>query len=141
MQLKLYTASHGFVVLAPFALITSPVFEYKAEWMIEVDSWAQTELPEKLQNSGLNPDFHMDFEHTFVMGHSSGNHITINYLKLGCHNVKGMVLISPVDGVDPFGFIQNYCITPGEKLPFATPTLVISSGLDSVPGNQYFNRY
>ena len=42
-QMMKQIASHGFVILAPFALITSPVFEYKAEWMIEVDHWAQTE--------------------------------------------------------------------------------------------------
>ena len=60
------------------------------------------------------------------MGHSSGAHITTNYMKLGCHNIKGMILISPVDGVDPFGLIEDFCITPGEKLPFTTPTLIIT---------------
>ena len=43
-------------------------------------------------------------------------------------------MISPVDGVDPYGFIREYCITPGEKLNFETPTLIISAGLDGVPG-------
>ena len=64
------------------------------------------------------------------MGHSSGAHITTNYMKLGCHNIKGMILISPVDGVDPFGLIEDFCITPGEKLPFTTPTLIITAGRD-----------
>ena len=68
------------------------------------------------------------------MGHSSGNHVSVNYLRLGCHNIKGMVLISPVDGVDPFGFVEDFCIEPGKKLPFSTPTLVITAGFDSVPG-------
>ena len=63
------------------------------------------------------------------MGHSSGAHITTNYMKLGCHNIKGMVLISPVDGVDPFGVIEDFCITPGKKLPFTTPTLIITAGM------------
>ncbi len=43
-------------------------------------------------------------------------------------------MISPVDGVDPFGLIDDFCITPGEKLEFELPTLVLSAGLDSVPG-------
>ena len=131
-----HIASHGFVVLCPFALITTPIFEYKAEWLVQVDQWAQANLLNKLIQDGLNPELQLDFQTTFLMGHSSGNHISINYLKLGCHNVKGVVLISPVDGVDPFGFIDDYCITPGEKLPFETPTLVISTGLDAVPGKE-----
>ena len=47
-----------------------------------------------------------------MMGHSSGAHITTNYMKLGCHNVKGMILISPVDGVDPFGLIEGKICLP-----------------------------
>ena len=55
-------------------------------------------------------------------------------MKLGCHNVKGMSMLSPVDGVDPYGLVQEYCINPGEKLNFETPTLIMTSGLDGVPG-------
>ena len=72
------------------------------------------------------PGFEIDFSTEFLMGHSSGAHITTNYMKLGCHNIKGMILISPVDGVDPFGLIEDFCITPGEKLAFTTPTLIIT---------------
>ena len=39
-----HLASHGFVVLSPFALITTPIFEYKAEWLVQVDQWAQSNL-------------------------------------------------------------------------------------------------
>ena len=53
---------------------------------------------------------------------------------MGCHNVKGMSMLSPVDGVDPYGIVQEYCITPGEKLNFEVPTLVMTSGLDGIPG-------
>ena len=44
-------------------------------------------------------------------------------------------MLSPVDGVDPYGFVQEYCITPGEKLNFEVPTLIMTSGLDGIPGN------
>ena len=40
-----------------------------------------------------------------------------------CGDVKGQILISPVDGFDPYGWIQNYIITPGEYLNYAMPTL------------------
>ena len=51
-----------------------------------------------------------------------------------CSSVHGMFLLSPVDGVDPFGLIDSTCISPPSKLNFHTPALVISGGLDSVPG-------
>ena len=51
-----------------------------------------------------------------------------------CSSVHGMFLLSPVDGVDPFGLIDETCISPPSKLNFHTPALVISGGLDSVPG-------
>lgn len=38
--------------------------------------------------------------------------------------------MSPVDGVDPFGIKKDYIITPGKFLPFATPTLIMSTELD-----------
>ena len=27
-------------------------------------------------------------------------------MKQGCHNVKGIVMVSPVDGVDPYGIVS-----------------------------------
>merc|ERR1712192_362578 len=41
---------------------------------------------------------------------------------------------SPVDGLDPFGLVPIYCITPGEVLNFRTPTLIVAGGLDTIPG-------
>ena len=52
----------------------------------------------------------------------------------GCDNINGLILLSPVDGLDPYGFLDYYCIVPGEKLNFETPTLLISAGYDNVPG-------
>ena len=69
-----------------------------------------------------------------------------------------MLLLSPVDGVDPFGLVPTFCISPPQPLHFRsssskslsrfrsssssslqlhhrrTPTLIIAGGLDSVPG-------
>ena len=84
--------------------------------------------------SGYPSGLEIDYSTAFIIGHSSGNHVVIEYMKLGCHNIKGMVLVSPVDGVDPFGLLDDFCITPGEMLPFDVPTLVISAGFDSTPG-------
>lgn len=44
------------------------------------------------------------------------------------------MLLDPVDGADPMGMIPEYCITPGEPLNFALPTLHLAAGFDPVPG-------
>lgn len=43
-------------------------------------------------------------------------------------------MMSPVDGVDPYGLIQDYCIHPPAKLNFNIPAMIISGGLDGVAG-------
>ena len=58
---------------------------------------------------------------------------------MGCENINGLILFSPVDGLDPFGFLDYYCITPGEKLNFETPTLIVSVGYDNTPGSALKN--
>ena len=45
-----------------------------------------------------------------------------------------MFLLSPVDGADPYGLIEETCISPPTKLNFQLPVLIISGGLDSQPG-------
>ena len=56
----------------------------------------------------------------------------------GCDNVHGLILLSPVDGLDPFGIFDQFCIEPGTKLNFETPTLMITVGYDNVPGRLKF---
>lgn len=43
---------------------------------------------------------------------------------------KAVVMIDPVDGLDPFGIVKNFCITPGQKLMFSIPALLLRTGLD-----------
>ena len=50
------------------------------------------------------------------MGHSAGCHVTCNYLKTQCGKFIAAILLSPVDGADPYGIVDDYCITPGEKV-------------------------
>lgn len=68
-------------------------------------------------------------------GHSAGAHTVVALLKTeGCGAFKALVLLDPVDGADPMGIIPEYCITPGELLNFALPTLHLAAGFDPVPG-------
>lgn len=76
----------------------------------------------------------MDFDTEYIMGHSSGNHIAMNYLIEGCGKFMGAILMSPVDGTDPWGINPEYCIHPGYYLNFELPTLILAAGLDPVSG-------
>ena len=71
-------------------------------------------MEEKLHGSGLDSGLQLDFDNIIVMGHSSGAHVVVEFLKQHCDLVRGQILFSPVDGVDPFGLIHNFAITPGE---------------------------
>jgi len=124
-------ASHGVVIVSAWEINSE---NYQGEWLVEIEEWVTENLEGKLQTNGASPDFRIDFENTILMGHSAGAHIAVEYLKHHCNNVKAQILLSPVDGADPFGLIDNYCITPGELLNYDIPTLIMPTGLDSVPG-------
>ena len=106
----------------------------KAEWVLGIKAWVEEELEEKLHKAGLDPGLVLDTENTIMMGHSSGAHVVVEFMKNHCDLMKGQILFSPVDGVDPFGLIDNFAITPGQLLNYNVPTLLIMTGLDSVPG-------
>jgi hypothetical protein len=81
----------------------------------------------------------VDISRTAVMGQSAGNHVVGEGLKNGCSVAKALVMIDPVDGFDPFGVIQaQNLITPGEKLPFTIPSLLLDNELDPKSNNFLF---
>lgn len=41
--------------------------------------------------------------------------------------------MDPVDGYDPYGVIKEFITNPPKQLPFLMPTLIITTGLDSIP--------
>ena len=81
------------------------------------------------------------------MGHSSGGHIEVEFLKHYCDLVKGQILFSPVDGVDPFGLIDEYTITPGQvsavqysTVQYSTPSPRARSGLSNKQKDVIFSE-
>jgi chlorophyllase len=89
----------------------------------------------RISKLGYDPDFYIDHHNSFIGGHSAGCHVPVAQLQAHCLNFRGQVLLSPVDGADPFGYIPIAVITPGEKVNFTIPTLQMVVGLDPVPGN------
>merc|ERR1719347_899679 len=127
-------ASHGYIVMDPWVLISNPNDNYQGEWLAIVQEWVEEKLEDKLHGDGFSAEMHMDNENVFLMGHSAGSHVFVEYLKHHCNTVKGQILFSPVDGFDPFGLVDMFAITPGEYLNYDTPSLVLMTGLDNTPG-------
>lgn len=66
------------------------------------------------------------------MGHSASGHPVVGYLVNKCDLIKSLVLLDPVDGYDPFGFVKIFITDPPKPLDFVIPTLLITTGYDSV---------
>ena len=46
-------------------------------------------------------------------------------------------MLSPVDGADPWGLIDNFIVPDdGSGLQLQAPSLIMMAGLDSVPGER-----
>ena len=114
--------------------ITNPATNYQAEWVLDIKAWVEANLQDRLHSDGLDPGLELDNDNIVLMGHSSGAHVVVEFLKHHCDLVRGQILFSPVDGVDPFGLIDNFAITPGQPLNYNLPSLLLMTGLDSVPG-------
>ncbi|XP_027215328.2 uncharacterized protein [Penaeus vannamei] len=133
-QVLSHVASHGVVVVAPWAM-TMETPEHKLPSLITTMAWAEGQLVEKMVQHGVSEEVVVDFGTLLGAGHSAGAHTLVALLKAkGCGAFKALVLLDPVDGADPMGMIPEYCITPGEPLNFALPTLHLAAGFDPVPG-------
>merc|ERR1712187_428303 len=69
-------------------------------------------------------------------GQSEGCHVVGQALEYDCSIAKAMILLDPVDGFDPYRFVKSQdLITPGKKLGFSTPTLLMDNSLDPKKAN------
>ena len=91
--------------------------------------------PYHISKTDYDPHFYIDHHNSFIGGHSAGCHVPVAQLQAHCLNFRGQILLSPVDGADPLGYIPIAVITPGEKVNYTIPTLQMVVGLDPVPGN------
>jgi len=80
-----------------------------------------------------------DLSRVAVMGQSAGNHVVGQGLTDGCSIAKAQVMIDPVDGFDPFGKVHSEdLITPGQKLNYSIPSLLLDNELDPQKKNRFF---
>mmetsp|Transcript_74794 Transcript_74794/g.194995 ORF Transcript_74794/g.194995 Transcript_74794/m.194995 type:complete len:225 (+) Transcript_74794:2-676(+) len=80
-----------------------------------------------------------DSRRVAVAGQSSGNHVVGAALTRGCGLAKAWVMIDPVDGFDPYRIVKSEdLITPGQKLNFTLPSLLLDNGLDPKSSNALY---
>jgi len=98
----------------------------------DLESKALTWLEDNVNTMGLTAT--ANFDQLVLSGHSAGNHVFCNLLVNNCGNgkAKAAVMMDPVDGFDPFGVYPDFCVTPGKKVNFDTPALLLRTGLDPV---------
>ena len=59
--------SHGVVVVQPWALLSNPADNYKAEWVMEVLAWVRDNLEDKLHGTGLDPGLQLDMDQVLII--------------------------------------------------------------------------
>ncbi|CAF0760439.1 unnamed protein product [Rotaria sp. Silwood1] len=99
------------------------------EWVVKPDDGASRLFAEHKKVKGVIPNTEL----LGFLSHSSAAHPLGQYLNTTCGPVKLIIMMNPVDGIDPFGFVQDFVTHPPTPLPFRTPALIISNGLDNIP--------
>eukprot|EP00927_Polykrikos_kofoidii_P053932 TRINITY_DN48448_c0_g1_i1.p1 TRINITY_DN48448_c0_g1~~TRINITY_DN48448_c0_g1_i1.p1 ORF type:complete len:351 (-),score=53.80 TRINITY_DN48448_c0_g1_i1:47-1099(-) len=130
--------SRGFVVvgLDRLSLLDYPKLAHSFSKVLD---WAhQGGLLEFMKGKGIawTPDV---AGRAAVMGQSEGNHVVGQALSYNCSVAQALVMVDPVDGYDPFRFVKTQdLITPGKKLNFNIPSLIVDNVLDGQKSNPLF---
>jgi len=123
-------ASHG-VIVAGVSKINNPNYPLLAHEFSHSLEWLQSNLSAAIAASGAKGAPNMS--RLVASGHSAGNHIMVQMLQDACQDVQAVVMLDPVDGVDPYGREKQYAIHPPAKVNFTVPALHIETGNDPVP--------
>jgi len=123
-------ANKGYVIVALDLPGNVPNYPKRARDLSDVMVWAKEgKLQTEMIKRKLAPI--ADLQRTTVMAQSAGNHIVGQAMTDSCMYAKAMVMIDPVDGLDPFGIVTSEnLITPGKKVNFSIPALLMDNGLD-----------
>ena len=85
------------------------------DWIVKPDDGATRLFSEHKGVQGVKPNM----EHLGFLTHSAGAHPVGQYLNATCGSVKLLIMMNPVDGIDPFGKIQDF-ITRKKNSPNST---------------------
>lgn len=115
------------VVISKIELVVPSWVESNLEGVLQ---WIQSNLTRNFQQRPETKDVIPDIENIYLMSHSAGAHATTLYLNKTCGNIKGMLYLDPVDGIDPFGIIKIFVTDPPNLLPFTIPSIIFATGYD-----------
>jgi len=130
-------ADKGYIVVG-MDHVKMPNYPVQGRDFLNVMEWVKAgNLPAKLKTKNIEAV--PDLERVAVMGQSAGNHVVGQGLAYSCSLAKAQVMIDPVDGFDPFGMVHKEdLITPGKKLNYTTPALLLDNELDPIANNRLF---
>jgi hypothetical protein len=74
------------------------------DWVVKPNDGAARLFDEQKAVQGVIPDV----ERLGFMSHSVGGHAITEYLNITCGPLKLLVMMNPVDGLDPFGLVDDY---------------------------------
>jgi hypothetical protein len=74
------------------------------EWVMKPNDGAARLFSEHRAVKGVTPNM----EQLAFLSHSSGAHPLGQYLNATCGPVKLIIMMNPVDGIDPFGIVQDF---------------------------------
>ncbi|KAF0287296.1 hypothetical protein FJT64_014264 [Amphibalanus amphitrite] len=134
-------ASHGFLVITPWSLTESGGPTERAIKLVDVMAWIHSTLPDYITQNGfraraprcwptrpapltLPPG--LCFQRTTLLAHSAAHtwpSLPGGLLRAGDQR-QSPHPDDPVDGFDPFGIVDEFCIVPGQRVNFTLPALV-----------------
>jgi hypothetical protein len=105
------------------------------EWVIEPTDGATRLFAEHKAVKGVIPNM----ERLGFLSHSSGAHGIGQYLNMTCGPLKLIIMMNPVDGIDPFGKIQDF-ITRTKKQKTLDFTRLFHSSVQILQLHSHFEH-
>ena len=113
------------------------------QWVIKPNDGVARLFAEHRGTKAVKPDV----EQLGFLSHSSAAHPLGQYLNSTCGPLKLIVMMNPVDGIDPFGIIRDFVTRRTLISTFCSPLRILSRSSDATslsnayPYHQRWSRY
>ena len=84
------------------------------KWVVKPNDGAARLFDEHKTVQGVIPDV----ERLGFLSHSAGGHSLVQYLNTTCGPLKLIIMMNPVDGLDPFGLVDDFITRMKPLIPF-----------------------
>jgi hypothetical protein len=110
------------------------------EWIMKPNDGAARLFEEHRAVKGVIPNL----EHLAFLSHSSGAHPLGQYLNTTCGPIKLIIMMNPVDGIDPFGIVQDFITRMKKEFNFTLLCLILilrSSNTSPISNTSIDNQF